>query len=370
MKKILGSLLLLSLSLFAKSTYEWKVELKDRQLYLHQATVLSMECSFSKEGKNDDVKFIPPRDVPFEFKLLNEKRHFEGDIQTLKYRYLVFANKAGSYDLILKPKMLFTTQSAIDNVIVGRDNVNDLEMEKETAKIEPIPVVVDETSSSLTGKFVLHSQLDKTKSAAFEPVHLEIEIEGEGNMQALEPINFEIEGVQVFSDEPEKTFVLGEQGYKGKWLQRFAFVGTQDFVIPSVTVVYFDLQGKKELSLKTPVYRLEIDDAGMKREDLIDKVDLPIQKIQWKAYVGYVYYALTFLAGFIFAKLFRLPQRSVKQEKGINIKKAKTAKELLDVLILCEKNLFSHEIEVLEEAVYKGGKVELSALKKSALLRL
>ena len=370
MKKVLGSLLILSLSLFAKSAYEWKIDLKDRQLYLHQATVLSMQCAFSKEGKNDDVEFTPPTNMPFEFKLLSENRQFAGDIQTISYKYLVFAKKAGSYDLTLEPKMLFTTQSAIDNIIIGRDNVNDLEMDKEIAKVEPIYIEVRETSSPLTGSFILNTKLDKKKVSAYEPVHLEIEIEGEGNLQALEAIDFEIEGVQVFSDEPEKTFTLSEQGYKGKWIQRLAFVGTKDFLIPSVSLAYFDLQKKKELNLTTPTYILKIKEEGLKRETLIDDVDLPTEKIEWQAYLEYAYYALTFLAGFVFAKLFRLPKRSVKQEKGKNIKQAKTPKELLDVLVLCEKNLFSSEIKVLEEAVYKGSKIELSALKKSALLRL
>mgnify|MGYP000539353043 FL=1 len=52
------------------------------------------------------------------------------------------------------------------------------------------------------------------------------------------------------------------------------------------------------------------------------------------------------------------------------IKKAKNNKELLEVLIICEKNLFVSEIEDLEKAVYKGEKIELSVLKKRALSKI
>lgn len=370
MKKILGSFLFLSLSLFAKSAYEWKIDLKDKDLYLHQATVLTMECSFSKEGKNDGVEFIPPKDIPFDFKLLSENRSFAGVKQTLSYTYLLFAKQAGKYELKLQPKMLFMSQSAIDNVIVGRDNVNDLEVEKEIAKIDPITIRVQETSSAITGKLRFKTDLDRTDVSAFEPVHLEISLEGEGNLQELSPIVFEIEDVQVFSDEVEQKFTAGENGYKGEWIQRFAFVGKKDFNIPSISIHYFDLDDKQEKIATTKSFSISVKEDGMKRETLIDEVDLPSSKIDFSEYLGYLYYLLTFISGFIAAKLLRLPRKTPKKEKGEKIKKAKNEKELLKVLIMCEKNLFSAEIEELESAVYKGGTVKLAKLKKRALSRL
>ena len=370
MKKILGSLLLLSLSLFAKSAYEWKVDIKENELYLHQSTVLNMQCTFSEEGKNDDVEFSPPNDVPFTFELLSEKKHFVGNVQTLSYKYLVFAKKEGNYELLLKPTMLFTSQSAIDNVIVGRDNVNDLEVEKELAEIKPLKLRVHPTASDLTGRFSLEIDLDLHEVSAYEPVHLEVLIEGEGNLQELPAIDFEIEGVQVFADKVEKKLVLSEKGYKGVWLQRFAFVGKQDFVIPSVKFPYFDLQSSKEDLLKSPAFEVTIKKDGIKREDLIDEVNLPSTKIDFSKYLDYLYYILTFLAGFTVAKLVRLPKKTPKTEKGMNIKKANSTKELLEVLMLCDKALFTQEIQSLEAGVYKGAKVELSKLKKSALKKL
>lgn len=370
MKKILGSLLILSISLFAKSTYEWTVDLKEKALFEHQSTVLSMQCKFSKEGKNDDVEFFPPSDIRFEFKLLSEKRHFEGVYQTLTYKYLLFAKKAGSYELLLKPTMLFTTQSAIDNVIEGRDNVNDLEVEKEVANIPAIKIEVEKTSSVLTGALSMKTDLDRQEASAYEPVHLELSIEGAGNLQDLDIVDFNIKGVQVFADKAEEGFVLSEDGYKGKWLQRFAFVGKEDFIIPSVEFHYFDLKDKKQKTLKTQTFSIKIKADGIQREDLIDAVDLPSSKIDFFSYLEYLYYALTFMAGFIVAKLVKLPRKSIKKEKGEKIKKAKNNKELLEVLMICEKNLFVSEIEDLEKAVYKSEKIELSVLKKRALSKL
>jgi hypothetical protein len=370
MKKILGSLLLLTLSLFAKSAYEWKIELADKELYVHQSTVLTMQCTFSKEGKNDDVEFTPPKDIPFEFELLSEHRHFEGERQILVYKYLLFSKEAGSYELRLTPKMLFTTQSAIDNVIIGRDNVNDLEVQKETAVIEPISITVDETASGLTGRLALNADIDMREASAYEPVHLELSFEGEGNLHELKPIVFEIEDVEVFSDKPEQQITLSENGYKGKWIQRFAFVGKNDFVIPSVSLAYFDLQTKERRVLKTDAFAIQIKGDGIKRKDLIDKVDIPSEKIDFTAYLGYLYYLLTFIAGFVVAKLLRLPQKTVKRERCTKIKEAGSAKELLDALVVCEKDLFASEIAQLESAVYKNETLSLSDIKKKAVSKL
>ena len=370
MKKILGSLLLLTVSLFAKSAYEWKIDLADKELYVHQSTVLTMRCEFSKEGKNDDVEFIPPKDIPFEFELLSENRHFEGERQILVYKYLLFSKEAGTYELKLKPQMLFTTQSAIDNVIIGRDNVNDLEVQKEIAVTKPIPITVEETASRLTGRLKLKTDIDVQEVSAYEPVHLELSFEGEGNLHELHPITFDIKGVEVFSDKPEQQIELSESGYKGKWIQRFAFVGKSDFVIPSLSLAYFDLETKEQRQLKTDAFDIKIKADGIKREELIDKVGLPSQKIDFASYLDYVYYLLTFIAGFVVAKLVRLPQKTAKRERCAKIKEADTAKELLDVLIVCERDLFSSEIAKLESAVYKNETVSLTDIKKKAVSKV
>ena len=371
MKKTLGSLLLLCLSLMAKNEYEWKIELKEKNLYQHQATMLIMQCKFSKEGKNDDVEFEPPLNTPFGFKLLSEKRHFEGELQTLTYKYLIFAKNSGDFELLLKPIMLFTTQSAIDNVIVGRDNVNDLEVEREEAQLRPIKIRVSKTETGLTAVLDLDTKLDLNEVSAYEPVHLEISLSGEGNLQDLEAINFDINGVEVFADKIEKSLELSEFGYKGQWLQRFAFVGKEDFIIPSISFKYFDVKDKKEKVLTTQAFKIRVKEDGIKREELIDKVDLPKSKIDFSSYIDYLYYILTFLAGFIVAKLVKLPNKqSPKFKKGEKIKATKNAKALLAVLITCDKGLFEEEIDALEKAVYKGNKLNLSKLKKKAFSRL
>lgn len=370
MKKILGSLLLLSLSLFAKSAYEWEVKLKNETLYLHQSTTLEMTCTFEKEGKNDDIEFLPPKDLPFDFQRLTEGTHFEQEKKIISYKYLIFAKKAGEFTLELKPKMLFMTQSAIDNVIIGRDNVNDLEAEKEIAKIKPIVLKVKETNSALSGRMSLTAALDKVEVSAYIPVHLDVVIEGEGNLHELQPIHFEIEGVDVFSDEPEKKFVMGENGYTGKWIQRFAFVGKEDFIIPAVSLAYFDLSTEQDSSMKSEAFSIKINTDGLEREELIDEVDLPSQKIAFSSYLGYLYYLLSFIAGFIVAKLFKLPQRTVKKERCAKVRQTKNAKELLDVLIVCEKELFASEIDDLEKVVYKHDDASLAKIKKRVLKKL
>jgi hypothetical protein len=370
MKKVLGSLLLLTLGLWAKSGYEWKVDISEKELYLHQAVTLFMECTFDEKGKNDDVNFAPPADIPFGFELLSETTHFEEGKKILQYRYVLFAKEAGEFVLELSPRMLFTTQSAIDNVIVGRDNVNELEVQREIVKLEPIRLRVKQTASEFTGKLSLQTRQDIQTASAYEPVHLEIEIEGEGNLHKLEPISFEIEGVEVFSDTPEIKIQLSEAGYRGKWIQRFAFVGHEDFVIPSVSLSYFDLVSKEEKVLKSEAFSIKIASEGIKREELIDQVNLPSTSIELKDYLAYLYYLLSFIFGFVAAKLLKFPQRTQKKQKGEKIKAAGSAKELLDVLIIYEKDLFSSEIDALESAVYKGNAVRLAEIKKQALSRL
>lgn len=364
MKRILGSMLLLTLSLWGRSVYHWDVSVDNPSLFLHEATQLTMKCVYEKEGKNDDVEFSPPKNVPFEFKLLREDRSFIEGRQHIVYEYLLFARAEGNYSLKVEPKMLFTTQSAINNIIIGRDNVNDLEVEKEVAQIDPIEIQVKGTQSDFAGRFTLTSTLDQEKVSAFEPVHLELRIKGQGNMQDITPFNFAIEGVEVFVDEPEVKMVMTPHGYEGEWVQRFAFVGEKAFEIPAITLQYFDLDQHKQVYLQTQSFTVQIKSDGLSRASLVDDIDSPSTQIKWSEYLSYLYYGLSFIFGFMVAKLVRLPKRKVKNAQFEALNNAKTAKELMNLLLQLDHVKYANEIEQLETAVYAKASVDLTQIKK------
>jgi hypothetical protein len=364
MKRILGSLLLLSISLFAKSTYEWQVHMDKQELYVHEATKIRMQCVFSVEGKNDDVEFKPPQDLPFEFELLGEDRSFIDGRQHIVYEYLVFARKAGEYQIKLAPQILFTTQSAIDNIIIGRDNVNDLEVEKETAIIPPLAVNVHPSDANLTGMFTFSFQVDKTEVFAYEPVHVEFRVEATGNLQDMPALAFDIKDVEVFSDIPEVHKQRMEKGYRGEWVQRFAFVGHEDFTIPAMQLKYFDPGRQKTVVLKSDTYAIKIKKEGLKREELIDEIDSPSSAIDWKQYTDYMFYLLSFMLGFMIAKLVKLPQLRLSSKSKDAISSANSEKALLNLLLQMDKVKYAQEISALEEAVYEAQPISLSQIKK------
>ncbi len=370
MKRILGSLILLTLSLWGRSAYHWDVSVEKQHLYLHEATQLTMTCVYEKEGKNDDVEFAPPKDIPFEFKLLREERSFVDGRQHIVYEYLLFARAEGQFTLKPEPRMLFTTQSAIDNIIIGRDNVKDLEVEKEIAKIDPIVLEVKGTGADFSGNFTLDSKLDHNDVSAFEPVHLQLRIKGKGNLQDIKPFSFEIDGVEVFSDKPEVQMKLTPTGYEGEWVQRFAFVSDKPFRVPSVEWSYFDLETQALTLLKSDSYAISIKAEGITRESLVDTENSPSDAIKWSEYTRYGYYMLSFILGFMLAKLWKLPSFKPKDERLKRISGAKDAKTLLSILIQTDAQKFHNEISRLEASVYEKKPIDFAQLKKEAKAKI
>ena len=299
MRNIFLLFLVLSLNAYAVD-YTWSAFANKKQAYVNEAIYLKYVCEFNDRGALYTIEFHPEVDnelytiQPYSqaTKLIDNKR-----VST--YEYIAFVKKPMTVSFNFEALMKKTNRDSIENTVLGRDNADYEEFLATRVKQDTIKIDVKETASKLIGQFSMEIKKDDLDIKAYKPFHLSVEISGSGNFDALESIDFDIEGVKVFSQEPVKNLELTMDGYEGDWVQKFAFIASEDFTVPKHRIEYFD---KESLTLKS----LVIESIQVKVQKAYKKSELLDEKSESYSldFIGdYIYYILTFITGFLLAKI-------------------------------------------------------------------
>ena len=210
----------------------------------------------------------------------------------------------------------------------------------------------------MVGSFDLQIRENKPSVKAYEPYSLEFIIQGIGNFEKLKPIAFKIDGVKVFSQKDILKSSLKKDGEHGVWSQKFAFVSDKSFVIPSLEFEYFDLEKSSKEVLRFEGIDVEVTPAYTKAE-LLDEDE---KTFEFKA--EYLYYLLTFLLGFVLAKIEFKKKKKYKtkdEELCQKVHSVKSLEELSMLLAIQGSNKYDKTLLEIE----KG---ELTSLKDAKKL--
>lgn len=362
MKKSLGRIFLtffivFNAELFA-STYTWSAAADKTTAYLYEAIHLKYVCSFSDASELYSIEFNPAGEYEkFTLKNLSQSEHIVEGKRVNSYEFVAFAKEAGDIEFVFEAVMKKTTKESIENTVLGRDNVQKEDFAKEAFRQKPIRVTVKETNSSLVGSFTIQEKKREPEVKAYEPYHMEIIIKGVGNFDVIKPLEFNIEGVKVFTGEVVKDYVLKEDGLHGEWSQKFAFVGERDFTIPEIEIAYFDLKETKLGNLVIDATDVGVE-AGFNKEELLDKE--PKESFEFD--FSYIYYLLAFIAGLLLCKV-EFKKRALKQnsdeEFRQKVEDAKSTDELMILLVLKDAKKYEKiisEIETKKTASLKSAK--------------
>ncbi len=352
MRNNLGKVYIILLLFFGAellaSTYEWSASVNKKSAYMNEAILLKYICKFSDKSELYTIDFNPLiENENLTIKLLKESETIVEGKRVNSYEYIAYVKSSGrkvfDFDMVMKK----TTQESIDATIGGRDNDRDKEsFSKRHMKQKSLVVEIKDSPVELVGTFGIEvKQSDKQIIKAYEPYHLEFIIKGNGNFKALKPITFKIEGVKIFSQKPTKVINLTEDGYRGTWSQKFAFVSEKDFKIPKLNIKYFDLKDEilKELMVNEIAVKVT---PAYKKEELLD-----VSQEREPFSYDFIYYILTFIAGYFFAKIkFK---RVKKVDAAVasfeaKVQSAKSLQELMMILVLKDSKKYEEVIEKIE----------------------
>ncbi|MCB4742841.1 MAG: BatD family protein [Sulfurovum sp.] len=184
------------------------------------------------------------------------KFYMKGNYRIREFRYILMPQKEGHYILDSATARVALLNANRRNIFGHFSNRRWREVQSNTFDIDVKPIPQD---TDLVGHFYIENKIDKTETKENKPVNLTVTIEGDGNLEDYEMLNYDIDGVMVYSDDAEvSTRVIGTK-LKSTYIKKFTFIGDHDFKIPSQTLTVYDPQSKETKILKIPEYNIKVE---------------------------------------------------------------------------------------------------------------
>lgn len=367
--RFLGLVLLFaSVLLFGSEPYEWSLKTTKSSAYVNEAVEIEYTCRFQDEAFLHVIEFTPESETE-SYRLLPlgviEKRT-EGR-RSDTYRYVLFPKKPGQRTFDFTALMRKTTKASIENSVIGRDNVEDYSFSDTDVALPAVHLEVIGHQEKMTGHFILNVTLDKKEVKAYEPVHLDILVGGEGDFDQMQDFQLVIEGVKIFSEPGEKYYKLTKNGFKGEWKQKFSLVGDKDFTISPIVLRYFDIAKKERVVLRSEAFSVNVKEAYTK-EELLD--DVEDESASWWSW-WYLNYLFTFLLGVLLGRYLSQLRWPDKETKGFadEIDACRSVNSVLTKLVMRGDERYRPLIQKYEalgkKASVKELKKEINSLLKS-----
>lgn len=363
MKRNLGRFFIIFLFLFSAntfaSTYLWSASVNKKSAYVDEALFLKYTCTFSDRSELYSIDFDPVGEHEnYTIKLLSEQESIVDGKRVNVFEYIAYAKRSGKIAFDFDMTMKKTNRASIENTVLGRDNEQYEEFTSTYLRQKSLLVDVKRSGADLVGSFDLEIRQSEASVKAYEPYSLEFIIRGIGNFEKLKTISFTIDGVKVFSQKQILKSSLKEDGEHGVWSQKFAFVSNKSFVIPELEFEYFDLVKSSKEVLRFKGVAVEVTSA-YEKADLLDEEE---KSFELKA--EYLYYLLTFLLGFVLAKIEFKKRKKHKTEDEFLCQKIQATKTLEDLSM----TLAIHSSKKYEKTLLAIEKGELTSLKEAKKL--
>jgi hypothetical protein len=207
--------------------------------------------------------------------------------------------------------------------------------------------------SGLVGDFKLSAKLSRDKLTANDAANLTITISGNGNLQYIEPLDFEFPiDIAVHDPEIRDNISTSPSGVSGSRTFEYVLIPRVDgnYTIPSASFSYFDKRKGSYTTLNTPAFTLTVEkgqssnavavNANTKTDVKILGTDIHHIKTNWKPalykssfFLSPLYWVLLILPILllvVFMIIFRKRMESRKNVALLRDKKAsKTARKRL-----------------------------------------
>ncbi|MDQ7043476.1 MAG: hypothetical protein Q9M34_08115 [Sulfurimonas sp.] len=342
------------------STYKWSAKVDKKTAYVNEAILLSYVCEFSDASELYTIDFNPVQDNEnYSIKLLKESQGLKNSKRVNRYEFLAYVKKEGNvsfdFDLVMKS----TTQASIDSTTNGHYDDSKVEAFTLTPmKQVPLSINIKSTPSKLVGEFTLKVKQDTPNLTSYQPYNLEIQIHGVGNFSSISSVDFIIDGVKVFTQGAVLKSDFTQDGEKGVWSQKFAFVSEKSFVIPELIIEYLDVRTGTLKMLKFDGVNVSVDKSVDKKVEILEKKEKKDSLYKEE----YFYYLLVFLLGFLVSNIkFNIFKKVESSEEELFKRCIKETSSLEKLCFL----LVSKDSKKYEELISKIESKELTSLKKA-----
>jgi len=376
MKKNLGKIVLLFLALqrviFAQQLVDYKIHASKTNPFVKEPIEITFKVH-QKDHTNVMFFFVEAQKSPdYQITLLtreldDEKHHDSSAV----FKYILFPLKAKKINV----RFDFTLKSSSDGSVAHAyvtDHDESSGIEGKISHINTEPLVLDikplAHSVDLVGDFKLHSNIDTKEINQYENVNLHYRLFGNGFVHKINLLD-KIKDVNLFSDMQEEPLKLTKDGFSLNRDYIYSLSATEDFSIPQITLKAYSPKRDHFYTLSAPAYSIKVNKMDI--TNIIDKEESPQTKkiISTQRVKQFFIYIFIFFSGYLVALLSQRSYKSAKEIKFQDIKKSKSPKELILVLLnnYSRREDIHNFIAELEKVAYGDKQGVFKDIKKSIL---
>lgn len=284
-----------------------------------------------------------------------------------------------NFDAIIRVQNKTAVRSIFDDFFDSYTNVSK-SFSAPSAKIivNALPSGKPATFTGTVGHFTMNSTITSTNVKTNDAVTLKLNIAGSGNMKLIKNPTIKFpDGFEIYDPKVTNNFKTNASGVSGSKSIEYLFIPRHsgDFEIPSAEFTYFDILEKAYKTLKTPVYKLQVQkgeggESSTVVGNYIDKEDVKqlgkdIRYIQtdkfnlskeeepiFGTFISWLLYLIPLIISIILFVFFR---KKVKENSDLILLKNKKANKLARKrLKLAEKLLKEGNKDKFYEEVLKA----------------
>jgi len=379
-KQHLGNIYLLCMLLFVSSLqaadFTYAVKVDNTEPYVKEAVLLTFDVNQTNNTIVLLFDFDLQKSESYSFQRIDIEEIDAYHAAQIRYTYLVYPLKAGEVDINFTLTQKATSDESVAYSFSGdRDNVKTLETKNSNIEVPPLRLKVKALpdGTEIVGNFRVDYKVKTLKGKPYEPLPLQVTIQGEGYPPIFNTLLPQEGNFTQFTEAPEVKSRATIKGTKSTVTYPMAFSHNKDFTLPELDIQAFDPKTQKSYTLLVPEQHFHIEEVNSSL--LIDKVDTPsVSDKDWSWIQTVFNYLLVFTAGLLTAFVYKKSKQRIKPKKHTphsalieKIKQSKDLKALLQVLLAYDVKRFRKTIVRVEKTLYGTEKTSLKTLKQESL---
>jgi hypothetical protein len=357
------------------SDFDYSIHADKTTPYVKESVILTVDVNQT----NHDIVLLFDFDLAksehYTFQRIDIKEVDAYHNVQIHYTYLIYPLNEGTVNIHFHLTQKATTDESVAYSFSGdRDNVKGLVTKDTKIALPPLALQVKPLplGTQIVGDFNIDYLLKTLEAKAYEPLPLQVTLKGLGYPPLLQGLLPNKSDFTRFSEDPIVTSIATDKGTQSTIVYPMALSHDKSFTLSPIVINAFNPTLKKRYSLTVPKQHFNI--TPVDKSMLLDKIDAPKPfNVDWSWVQTLFGYLVVFAAGYLCA----LSWKEVKKQKHKEhhpliekIEKAKSEKELLQLLMSKESQDFVSCIEKLESSIYGDSPVKLKHIKKEALEKL
>jgi len=350
--------------LFSFDDFNYSLTVDKHELVIKEAMTLTFSLKQKSAKEVMGFDFSIPADDAYIIEAIKseESKDTRGRIH-IKSVYMLYPLKAGKFSITPHLVIKKASKEEVKKFVTGSaDELMYLRTRNHDISLGAIDISVKalERDVALVGDYKLSYTIDKKEMDEGEQVNIVYTISGKGYKPQISHLLKDSSDMDIFMDRE----VFDRKSFH-KVVFHYAISGYADFTIPKVSILAYNPDKAKYYTLSSADMHIKVQKNREEKPIMIEEKE----QIEWQAYLNYF---LLFLAGYMLQKLLKnVPKKPLSKEEVfvLSIKKSKSAKGLLKLLLAEDIKSFKTEIEKLERAIYHDSTYALPKLKADILKR-